>query len=118
MLLNLIEKNKMNYLNMNNNQEKTEKVDISSYQISSHALMRYSTKCKPGLSIEMTLQYMKKMMREVELSDRGKVDGSISYVDRDGNMYVTKNNLVLTNYPSNRILFAKPLIKKRGRKYL
>lgn len=96
--------------------------NISEFLITGHAMLQYSAKCSPGLTlIEISQQMRDKMkrVRKVELNKK-KRPGRESFIDEDKIIYIVERDKVITTFPNERIFIAKTIYsnKKTGKKYL
>lgn len=99
-----------------------ETYDISHYEIKTHAIGQYFAKCAPGLSLMDIILKMRenmKEMRKVELNKKKRED-RVAFVDKEGCVFITDNDKVITVFPQERIFVAKTFYsnKKTGRGYL
>ncbi len=95
--------------------------DISKYQITTHAIYQYMTKCFSEESLIETVLTMRRKMQKVKRVTLNKRErnNAVAYLDEEGIIYITVNEKVITAYPNEKIFKAKALYtsKQTGRKY-
>lgn len=96
--------------------------NISSFQVTTHAMSQYMAKCASNKSLIEINQMMKEKMEEVRKVDLNKKKRTdrVAYMDADEIIYITDKNKVITVFPNKRIFVAKTMYanKKTGHKYL
>lgn len=99
-----------------------ELIDISDSNITTHALVQYNTKCFPGLDLIRVMERMRdklKRVKRVELNKRRNKESNY-FIDEDNIIYIVNDNNIVTTYPNQRILKAKPVYanKRTGQKWM